>query len=109
MFSLNKPRLLFKNLKYYSPIYYSTIHVKHTPSFYSFPTKRNFLYTCIQNSLPVATIRPNSLALPLTLFFLQRRHRAEFAPRRTKYRKAHKGRVPVRIGGSTKGNTIAFG
>ncbi|CAJ0649163.1 1055_t:CDS:2, partial [Entrophospora sp. SA101] len=39
----------------------------------------------------------------------QRRYRSDFAPRKTKYRKAHKGRVPVRVGGSTKGNTIAFG
>ncbi|KAJ1917281.1 39S ribosomal protein L16, mitochondrial [Mycoemilia scoparia] len=30
-------------------------------------------------------------------------------PRRTKHKKAQKGRVPVRTGGSTKGNYIAFG
>ncbi|CAG8447488.1 11002_t:CDS:1 [Ambispora gerdemannii] len=39
----------------------------------------------------------------------QRRFRAEFAPRKWKYRKKHKGRVPVRTGGSTKGNYLAFG
>ncbi|CAG8760570.1 6527_t:CDS:1 [Cetraspora pellucida] len=35
--------------------------------------------------------------------------RSDFTPRRVKYRKAHKGRVPVRTGGSTKGNTIVYG
>ncbi|KAJ1680233.1 39S ribosomal protein L16, mitochondrial [Spiromyces aspiralis] len=30
-------------------------------------------------------------------------------PRRTKYKKYQKGRVPVRTGGSTKGNYLAFG
>ncbi|KAJ1644872.1 39S ribosomal protein L16, mitochondrial [Coemansia erecta] len=30
-------------------------------------------------------------------------------PRRRKYKKAQKGRVPVRTGGSTKGNYMAFG
>ncbi|CAH1762453.1 5618_t:CDS:10 [Entrophospora sp. SA101] len=39
----------------------------------------------------------------------QRCYRSDFAPRKTKYCKAHKGRVPVRVGGSTKGNTIVFG
>ncbi|GBB84177.1 hypothetical protein RclHR1_10800004 [Rhizophagus clarus] len=92
----------FKNLKNPLLIHYSTTYAKLTSklSLYSL-TKRNFLlFKHNQNSSP-------SLSLPT--FFLQCRHRAEFAPRRTKYRKAHKGRVPVRIGGSTKGNTIAFG
>lgn len=30
-------------------------------------------------------------------------------PRRTKYRKAHKGRVPLALGGSTKGTTLEWG
>ncbi|CAG8546944.1 4351_t:CDS:1 [Funneliformis mosseae] len=72
--------------------------------------KRNYiLFPNLQNSV-TTNATTNKLILPLTSsFFLQRRHRAEFAPRHTKYKKAHKGRVPVRIGGSTKGNTIAFG
>ncbi|CAG8770558.1 16484_t:CDS:1, partial [Dentiscutata erythropus] len=41
--------------------------------------------------------------------YKQYRFRSDFAPRRVKYRKAHKGRVPVRTGGSTKGNTIVYG
>ncbi|CAO1627284.1 unnamed protein product [Parajaminaea phylloscopi] len=39
----------------------------------------------------------------------QVRFKGQLAPRRTKYRKAHKGRVPVAIGGSTKGTTLAHG
>ncbi|GAA6048417.1 hypothetical protein JCM3770_003748 [Rhodotorula araucariae] len=30
-------------------------------------------------------------------------------PRRTKYRKAHKGRTPLALGGSTKGSTLEWG
>ena len=37
------------------------------------------------------------------------RARGDLAPRRTKYKKAHKGRIPLPIGGSTKGTTLAFG
>ena len=42
-----------------------------------------------------------------SLFFKRDKH--EFAPRFKKFRKAHKGRVPVRIGGSIKGNKVEFG
>jgi ribosomal protein L16 len=114
MFSLNKinhSKLLLSSIKYVKP-------TTRLLSLYSFFTKRNyFLFTHVQNSSPLTNataiinnaIILSNKSLPLTSFFLQRRHRAEFAPRRTKYRKAHKGRVPVRIGGSTKGNTLAFG
>ncbi|KAI9290931.1 hypothetical protein K502DRAFT_297726 [Neoconidiobolus thromboides FSU 785] len=37
------------------------------------------------------------------------RNASNLAPRRRKHKKAQKGRVPVRTGGSQKGNTIAFG
>lgn len=37
------------------------------------------------------------------------RARGDLAPRRTKYKKAHKGRVPLPTGGSTKGTTLVFG
>ncbi|UZJ57477.1 hypothetical protein CBS101457_006797 [Exobasidium rhododendri] len=37
------------------------------------------------------------------------RHAAQLAPRRTKYKKAHKGRVPVPSGGSLKGTTLNEG
>lgn len=39
----------------------------------------------------------------------QVRHRSQLAPKRTKYRKAHKGRVPLSIGGSLKGTTVSEG
>lgn len=37
------------------------------------------------------------------------RNAAQLAPRRTKYRKAHKGRVPIPSGGSLKGTTLTMG
>ncbi|KAJ1926772.1 39S ribosomal protein L16, mitochondrial [Tieghemiomyces parasiticus] len=37
------------------------------------------------------------------------RFNSTLQPRKVKYRKAHKGRVPVRIGGSQKGNTMVYG
>jgi len=39
----------------------------------------------------------------------QVRHRNTLTPRRTKYRKAHKGRIPVHTGGSTSGTTLEHG
>ncbi|KAJ2785955.1 39S ribosomal protein L16, mitochondrial [Coemansia javaensis] len=39
----------------------------------------------------------------------QTRSLGNLQPRRRKFKKAQKGRVPVRTGGSTKGNYIAFG
>ena len=39
----------------------------------------------------------------------QTRARSSLTPRRTKYRKAHKGRIPVRTGGSTAGTTLEHG
>ena len=39
----------------------------------------------------------------------QVRFRGTLIPRRSKYRKAHKGRVPIRTGGSTAGTTLEHG
>ncbi|KAG8726509.1 mitochondrial ribosomal large subunit component [Ceratobasidium sp. 428] len=51
--------------------------------------------------------RPHvALLSPLISFT---RARSQLAPRRVRYRKSHKGRVPVPIGGSIKGTTLAFG
>src|SRR4051794_1472672 len=80
-------------------------------------TKGTALLTAVHTSLPSLFNSPattttrilNKGSANIFLNLEQKRYRAEFAPRKTKYRKAHKGRVPVRIGGSTKGNTIAFG
>lgn len=46
---------------------------------------------------------------PTPSFSQQIRHKGNLAPKRTKYRKAHKGRVPLPSGGSTKGTTLAHG
>ncbi|KAJ7136090.1 mitochondrial 54S ribosomal protein YmL47 [Mycena epipterygia] len=43
---------------------------------------------------------------PLSLFT---RGRNNLAPRQVKHIKRHKGRVPIPIGGSTKGTTLAYG
>lgn len=46
--------------------------------------------------------RPGALAMPI-------RQASNFSPRRTKYRKAHKGKIPLPTGGSVKGTTVEFG
>lgn len=57
-----------------------------------------------------SNLRSHVISLaPIMLSHVQQRFRSDFAPRKIKYKKKHKGRVPVRIGGSTKGNTIVFG
>ncbi len=43
---------------------------------------------------------------PISLFT---RNRGQLAPRQIKYIKRHKGRVPIPIGGSIRGTTLAFG
>ncbi|KAF8595950.1 mitochondrial ribosomal protein L16 [Ceratobasidium sp. AG-I] len=55
-----------------------------------------------------ATPRVHTASISSPLFSFTRL-RSQLAPRRVRYRKAHKGRVPVPIGGSTKGTTLAFG
>ena len=44
--------------------------------------------------------------LPLSIFT---RGRGDLAPKQVKHAKRHKGRVPIPIGGSTKGTTLAYG
>jgi hypothetical protein len=48
---------------------------------------------------------PTTLS-PLSLFT---RGRAQLAPRQVQHIKRHKGRIPIPIGGSTKGTTLAYG
>lgn len=62
----------------------------------------SLLFSSLRTFLP----RPNYQAQPILSFT---RARSQLAPRRVRYRKSHKGRVPVPIGGSTKGTTLAFG
>ena len=44
-----------------------------------------------------------------TTTFTAVRYASNFSLRRTKYRKAHKGKIPLPTGGSTKGTTVVFG
>lgn len=48
-------------------------------------------------------------ARPVTASIVQARFASNLGPRRTKYRKAQKGRVPFPTGGSTKGTTVTQG
>jgi len=50
-----------------------------------------------------------SISSSSRLYQASTRSKTTFTPRRTKYRKAHKGRVPVRTGGSTSGTTLEHG
>ena len=53
------------------------------------------------------TIQPVQTALgPLSLFI---RAAGQLAPRQVKHIKRHKGRIPIPLGGSTKGTTLAYG
>lgn len=52
-----------------------------------------------------SVFQKQSSILPLTTV----RFASNFSPKRTKYRKAHKGKIPIPIGGSTKGTTVEFG
>ncbi|EAU81407.1 54S ribosomal protein L16 [Coprinopsis cinerea okayama7 len=46
-------------------------------------------------------------ALPSLSLFTRGRH--QLAPKKVKHLKRHKGKVPIPIGGSTKGTTLAYG
>ncbi|PFH50493.1 hypothetical protein AMATHDRAFT_144973 [Amanita thiersii Skay4041] len=46
---------------------------------------------------------------PLNPLHLFTRARSQLAPRKVEHIKRHKGRVPIPIGGSTKGTTLAYG
>jgi ribosomal protein L16 len=55
----------------------------------------------------VSTLTSNSVFANPVLISKRLKH--EYLPRFKQVRKAHKGRVPIRIGGSIKGSTIEFG
>ena len=56
---------------------------------------------------PLATSHKIITALgPLSIFS---RGRAQLAPRQVQHIRRHKGRVPIPIGGSIKGTTLAYG
>ncbi|TBU24347.1 mitochondrial ribosomal protein L16 [Dichomitus squalens] len=55
-----------------------------------------------------AALNAPSLALsPASLVFARQRH--QLAPRQVKFIKRHKGVLPIPVGGSTKGTTLAYG
>ncbi|GAA5910486.1 mitochondrial 54S ribosomal protein uL16m MRPL16 [Sporobolomyces salmoneus] len=57
---------------------------------------------------PTPSIASSSSSLFQPTQLLQVRNKS-LVPRRTKYRKAHKGRTPLALGGSTKGTTLEWG
>ncbi|KZT10544.1 mitochondrial ribosomal protein L16 [Laetiporus sulphureus 93-53] len=67
---------------------------------------RSLLAAC-RPSTSIFSYVSRSLAPALPLGFA--RFRSQFAPRRVKFLKRHKGVVPIPIGGSIKGTTLAFG
>ncbi|CAN6674339.1 large ribosomal subunit protein uL16m [Trichomonascus vanleenenianus] len=71
--------------------------------------KLTTLFSSLQIGRP-AVARPLFRASPLkTVFQQQTRLKHEYNPRFRRVRKDHKGRVPVRTGGSIKGSTLEFG
>ncbi|KAJ7721943.1 mitochondrial 54S ribosomal protein YmL47 [Mycena maculata] len=59
--------------------------------------------------LSTARQQPRNVQTALNPFSLFTRGRNNLAPRQVKHVRRHKGRVPVPIGGSTKGTTLAYG
>ncbi|KAG6856060.1 hypothetical protein H0H87_007837 [Tephrocybe sp. NHM501043] len=59
----------------------------------------------VRNALSTSHSAPTALG-PLSIFT---RARSQLAPRQVQHIKRHKGRVPIPIGGSTKGTTLAYG
>ncbi|ORZ08356.1 ribosomal protein L16p/L10e-domain-containing protein [Absidia repens] len=67
----------------------------------SFANKMMMPTTTATHSL-VQQQRPGALMMSI-------RQASNFSPRRTKYRKAQKGKIPLPTGGSVKGTTVEFG
>ena len=59
----------------------------------------------------LSPLRPSFPSFPPTLLYgnVQSRGRAQLAPKNVKYMKRHKGKLPIPIGGSTKGTVLAYG
>ncbi|OZJ02467.1 hypothetical protein BZG36_04106 [Bifiguratus adelaidae] len=67
-----------------------------------------------KNDLPnrtqsTVTSTHNAILPIFSSFGHQVRHASNLSPRRTKYRKSQKGKIPLPTGGSTKGTTVVFG
>lgn len=72
----------------------------------SHPDQPVKMFSCGLNLVKSSLLRPQ---LPVQPLSVGKRFSHEYAPRFKQIRKAQKGRVPVRTGGSTKGNTLKFG
>ncbi|KTW28480.1 ribosomal protein L16 [Pneumocystis carinii B80] len=71
-----------------------------------FPVKKcQFLGTFLHFLIPVSFDK----YLYDKYVIIRARNGHQYAPRRTKYKKAHKGRIPVPIGMSIKGTTVVYG
>lgn len=76
------------------------------PTMFSLSSARSFLSACRPSSSILSRAHPQpSVRLPLNFA----RFRSQLAPRRVDYIRRHKGVIPVPIGGSTKGTTLAYG
>lgn len=71
---------------------------------FSFPSARSLLAAC----RPANSFQHHSVNL-FTPPLVFSRARSQLAPRRINFIKRHKGVIPVPIGGSIKGTTLAFG
>ncbi|CAO3673324.1 hypothetical protein G6F70_003570 [Rhizopus microsporus] len=71
-------------------------------------TKRNVWNAVNQTSSIISSVFQRPTIQPL-LSITAVRFASNFSPRRTKYKKAQKGKIPIPIGGSTKGTTVEFG
>lgn len=61
------------------------------------------------NSLPILRVNRLCRTSALGISQIFARHRSQLAPRKVKWVKRQKGTIPIPIGGSTKGTTLAFG
>ena len=82
-------------------------------SFRAFVASARVLPAALPTVMPMKTAVPAPWALPAvqrpSVMPGQMRFASNLGPRRTKYRKAHKGRVPFPTGGSVKGTTVTQG
>lgn len=75
------------------------------PKMFSNLYKRN-VWNAVNSITSMVSVTPaRTVAAPMTTV----RYASNFSPRRTKYRKSQKGKIPLPTGGSTKGTTVEFG
>jgi ribosomal protein L16 len=70
--------------------------------------RRNALSSFNATSGVISTVFQHPQQIPAAIT-QSVRFASNFSPKRTKYRKAHKGKIPIPTGGSTKGTTVEFG